>query len=88
MGKRNRFPMKLPLLAGLRWRGKLTVEGPHVDKRGKAAGWQVQWDAEVVDQSVLEGFIFDRAILTSKQVKDWTGVDLEAELRRVEGRDV
>jgi hypothetical protein len=77
MGKRSPFPMKLSLLPGLRWRGKLTVDGPNVGKRGKSDGWLVQWDAEEADPKVFARFIYDRAILTSKQVKAWTGVDLE-----------
>jgi hypothetical protein len=68
--KKSRFPMKLALLPGLRWKGKLTV----VQEDG--AGYLVQFDAEIVDPAVSERFVFDRAVLTRQQVKDWTGVDL------------
>lgn len=67
---RNRFPMFLELLPGLRWKGKLQVNGPH------GGGWACEFNAEDVDPVVVERFIFDHAVLTTKQVKDWTGVDL------------
>lgn len=64
------YPMKLALLPGLRWRGKLTVES---EQKG---GYLVQWDAEETSPKVRDRFIFDRAVLTAKQIKDWTGVEL------------
>lgn len=77
MGKHQRAHV-LPLLPGLRWKGKLTVEAPNLGKRGKPDGWLVQWDAEETSPEIQARFIYDRAILTAKQIKDWTGVDVEA----------
>ena len=55
-----------PLLPGLRWRGKLRVLG--VDARGVA----VEFDA-VDPQGVNERYVFDRAVLSHAQFRDWTG---------------
>lgn len=63
-----RWPRKLPLLDGLRWRGSMIVEGP------REGGFQVQWDA----QSQTE-WIYDRATLSAEQIRDWTGVDVRGE---------
>jgi hypothetical protein len=76
MAKR-RFPLKLHLLPGLRWRGTVKVTGPAVRRGpGHPCEWYVEFDAEIVDPSVSARFVFDRTALTTKQVKDWTGVDL------------
>lgn len=39
-------------------------------------GYQVQWDAEVLDPHVIARFVYDRCILTRDQIMRWTGVDL------------
>ena len=57
----------LKLKPGLRWRGKLTVESK------VEGGYLVQFDAVIVDPSVLERFVFDRTVLTAEQLEAWTG---------------
>lgn len=77
MGKRSRFPLKLPLLPGLRWQGTMTVEGPIGITEEGAPTFLAHFDAEVLDPRVIERFVFDRAVLSAKQIHDWTGVDLD-----------
>lgn len=67
-----KFPMTVPLLPGLRWQGKMRIVGPHDD------GYAVEFDAEAPKADPLERFVFDHAVLTAKQVCDWTGIELEA----------
>jgi hypothetical protein len=62
----------LTLLPGLRWTGKLVVLGAHAD------GWLVDFDAEDPSASADYRHVLDRAVLSTKQVRDWTGVDLDA----------
>lgn len=60
--------MKLKLLPNLRWSGSLKVFGK------EPAGYAVQFDA-VVD-AMPEGserIVYDRAVLSAKQLEDWTG---------------
>jgi len=38
--------------------------------------WLIDWDATDAQQD-YERWIGDRAVLTTAQVKEWTGVDLE-----------
>ena len=66
-----RLPRKLPLLPGLRWTGHMTVTRQENDGR-----WLIDWDATDAQQD-YERWIGDRAVLTTAQVKEWTGVDLE-----------
>ena len=58
----------LDLLPGLRWEGKL-----HVLSREPCGGYLVDFDAVDLRNHGLERHIMDRAILTPKQLKDWTG---------------
>lgn len=61
--RKNRFPMKLPLLPGPN-KGKLIVEGP------RDGGWLVQYDVETPEGR----WVYDRAVLTTEQLVRWTGV--------------
>lgn len=62
-------PTKLPLLPGLRWKGHLRFNGARLpDGR-----YPVAFDAEETDPKVYARYVFDRAILTAEQLKDWTG---------------
>jgi len=63
------------LLPGLRWRGKLRVLS--VD----AGGIAVEFDAETVKPSA-ERYIYDRAVLTPEQFRDWTGEEPPAVYRK------
>jgi len=63
-----RLPLTLPLLPGLRWRGKLRVM-----RLGKDGSADVEFDAEIVHPDVQDRFVFDRTTLTAKQLADWTG---------------
>jgi len=65
--QRRKLPRKLKLLPGLRWRGQLTIMSI------EPSGYAVAFDAEATDPEVISRFIFDRAVLTAKQIKDWTG---------------
>ena len=58
---------KLALLPGLRWKGSLTIVGDYGDR------YAVAFDAESTDPQVVERHIYDRTILTARQVEDWTG---------------
>jgi hypothetical protein len=65
-------PLKLKLLPGLRWKGKLTVRSREPD------GYAVCFDAEInrPESEVrhnLERYIFDHAVLSAKQLVAWTG---------------
>jgi hypothetical protein len=69
--KRRRFPVKLSLLPGLRWSGKVVITGP------SGEGYAAQFDAEIVGAAAGEArIVYDHAVLSRKQVKEWTGVDL------------
>lgn len=70
MSTRRTFPVTLALLPGLRWKGKVRVECKEGD------GYLVQFDAEIVDPAVLERIVYDRTVLTQKQLFDWTGATL------------
>ena len=59
-----------PLLPGLRWSGKLRV----LDV--SAVGVAVEFDATDTT-STVERWVFDRATLTPKQFRDWTGQEPE-----------
>lgn len=65
----NRFPRKLAILPGLRWSGKLIVESRRAD-----GTYQCAFDARAG-----RAFIYDRVPLTARQIRDWTGVDVEAQ---------
>jgi len=58
-----------PLLPGLKWRGKLRVTG--VDSDGVA----VQFDAEAPLAPPTERYVYDCAVLTLQQFRDWTGAE-------------
>ena len=67
--KAKRFPMRLKLLPGLRWTGWMRVQGP-ID-----GGYLVDWDA--FDPKAEQApYILDVAVLTAKQIHDWTGVEV------------
>ena len=57
-----------PLLPGLRWRGKLRVLS--VDSDGIA----VEFDA-IDYTATTERYVFDRAVLSPQQFRDWTGAE-------------
>lgn len=65
------YPVRLPLLDGLRWQGHLTINARD------AEGFAVAFDAKD-PKGDYERFIFDRTVLTAKQLREWTGVDPEA----------
>jgi hypothetical protein len=67
MKRPKRLPVTVPLLPGLRWRGKLTILSREPD------GYAVAFDAVIVDTSVRERFVFDRTVLTAAQLEAWTG---------------
>lgn len=64
--KTERIPHKLELLPGLRWKGSLSV----VQRDGKK--FVVQFNAQGIDSGAVQ-YIYDRTVLTAKQMKDWTG---------------
>lgn len=66
--KRSLFPLTLKLLPGLRWRGKLTVT-----RRTEDGGYAVEFNAESPKADPQERWVYDRAVLTAKQLTDWTG---------------
>lgn len=61
-----KLPQRLPLLDGLRWRGHLTI------KSSDARGYLVEFDAVVVKPCATP-IVYDVAVLTPKQIHDWTG---------------
>lgn len=65
--KEPKFPMKLKLLPGLRWSGSLKVLGR------EPAGYTVAFDAVSVARDGSHLFIYDHAVLSAKQLEDWTG---------------
>lgn len=68
---RRGFPRTLKLLDGLRWKGKMQV------MRKSADGYDVKFDAEIVHPRPHEPrIVYDHGVLSAKQIKDWTGVDL------------
>jgi hypothetical protein len=67
-----KLPRKLPLLPGLRWEGHLTVSRHEGDGR-----WLVDWDA-TDSRAHTERWIGDRSILTTEQIREWTGVEMLA----------
>ncbi len=73
-----RVPFDLPLLPGLRWAGKLRVLSREADGR-----YAVAFDAEDARADLQERFVYDRAILTAKQLKDWTGFSSDGEALHV-----
>lgn len=60
---------KLALLPGLRWEGSLTVMSK------EPTGYAVEFDAVAPQADPQERHVFDRAVLTAKQLKDWTGFE-------------
>lgn len=64
----SKLPVTLPILPGLRWAGKLKVETK------VAGGYQCQFDAEDLRKDVKNPYIYDRYVLTTSQIHDWTGV--------------
>lgn len=63
---RFRLPHKLKLLSGLRWTGSMALLS------ADDGGYVVAFNAEGIDSGAKQ-FIYDRAVLTAKQVHDWTG---------------
>lgn len=59
-------PHKLRLLPGLKWQGHLIIIASVPD------GYAVQFDATGID-SGMKQHIYDRAVLSARQLKDWTG---------------
>jgi hypothetical protein len=61
------LPLILPLLPGLRWKGKLKIlckqDGRYV----------VGFDAIAPHAHTNERYVTDQVALTAKQLKDWTG---------------
>ena len=72
MKKADRFPRTLPLKPGLRWKGELNLMS---DKPTADGRYAVEFNAEVAkpQPGATENFIFDHALLTPKQLEDWTG---------------
>lgn len=62
----KKMPNKLKLLPGLRWKGELQI----LEKR--KGGYCVGFNAEGMDSGQKQ-YIYDRTVLTAKQLKDWTG---------------
>lgn len=58
----TRFPFELAILPGLRLTGKLKLLGK------EPAGYSVAFNAKSKTE-----YVYDRAVLSAKQVKDWTG---------------
>ena len=58
------LPRELPLLPGLRWSGKIAIISRQPN------GYAVAFDAY---SDGAKEYVFDRTILTAKQLKDWTG---------------
>lgn len=59
--------MKLKLLPGLKWTGTIRVLSSDSDS------YAVQFDAKSTDPRVGFPFIYDRAVLSARQLEDWTG---------------
>lgn len=59
--------MKLKILPGLKWTGTLRVLSSDTDS------FVVQFDAKYTDPSVEFPFIYDRTVLSARQLEDWTG---------------
>ena len=72
-----KLPHKLKLLPGLRWSGQLTV----LEQVG--AGYAVAFDAVDARADPQERHVYDRAVLTAKQLKDWTGWEWRETHRRL-----
>ena len=70
--RRKSFPLTFTILPGCKWTGKLRVlqAAPEFGK------YVVEFDAEDPNADPQERFVFDRAVLTKDQIKDWTGIDL------------
>lgn len=66
MAKAEKIPNKLKLLPGLRWSGELKILAERRD------GYTVQFNAQGIDSGAVQ-YIYDRTVLTAKQLKDWTG---------------
>lgn len=62
---RRRWPLRLDLLPGLRWSGRMTV------RRLDDGRYRVDWDATSPSE-----WIGDRCVMTAEQIRDWTGVDV------------
>ena len=59
--------MKLKIKDGLKWKGSLRILSSDNDS------YVVQFDAESTDSRVEFGFIYDRTVLSARQLEDWTG---------------
>lgn len=60
--------MKLALRPGLRWSGSLRVIGK------EPAGYAVKFDAVITAMPEgSERIVYDHAVLSAKQLEDWTG---------------
>lgn len=75
--KSRRFPLTLAIVAGRRWTGSLTVTG---EVGTIVPGlYLVAFDAEDPSAPRTERYVYDRAVLTADQAREWTGVDLTRE---------
>lgn len=63
-----RLPLTLPLLRGLRWRGKLRVLERRADGR-----YLIAFDAIDPKAPRSERVVYDHAALTADQLCAWTG---------------
>jgi hypothetical protein len=59
--------VKLKIKPGLKWKGHLRIIASDSDS------YIVQFDAESTDPGVEFKFIYDRTVLTPRQLEDWTG---------------
>ena len=73
MKKHERFPLRLKLLPGLRWRGELTVVQRTAQAEFADIRYVVAFNAERTKAEPRERWVYDRAVLTANQLKDWTG---------------
>lgn len=68
----TKYPIKLALLASASREGWINIVGKHQE-----GGWIVDWDAQIKSMRDVEcGYVLDRCVLTTEQVRQWTGVDL------------
>jgi len=67
-----KFPKKLQIRSGLSRKGYIKIINS-ID-----GGWLVDWDAQIVGrEGQEESYVMDRSVLTTKQILDWTGMEIK-----------
>jgi hypothetical protein len=69
-----KLPRKLKILRSESREGTLTLMGKLDD------GWIVDWDAAIKSmRGMQDGYVMDRCVMTSDEIKKWTGLDPETQ---------